>query len=229
MFPNIRADLAHYSRYCYRGKPVWRILPRLFLAHPAAAGVLWFRFGSLAWRMPVPVFRQVLQLAYLVGLPLVRVYSGVQIQPDTVIGPGLAILHFGGVVIAPGTQIGSNCLLHHNVNIVMMRDSHGAHIGDNFYAGVGTTIIEAVTIEDNVTAGAGCIITKCVPKDAIVAGVPARILRFRQPKEAPSENRTLRGRSALWLSVPEAALPVADGAGASDEAGGVAAPGRSGR
>lgn len=226
MFKNIRADLQHYSRYCFHGKPVWRVLLRTLYVHPASAAVVWYRFGNLAWQTRLPILRQALQLAYLVAMPLVRLYSGVQIQPNTVIGPGLAILHFGGVVIAKGTVIGRNCLLHQNVNIVMMRDNHGARIGDNFYAGVGTTIVEAVTIEDNVTAGAGCVITKSVPKDAVVAGVPARILRFREPKEMPSENRTLGSLPAQWLSVPEVASPAADPPGGSGTTVDMAAPKR---
>jgi serine O-acetyltransferase len=123
----------------------------------------------------------------------------------------LAILHFGGVVIARGTQIGRNCLLHHNVNIVAMRDNRGAHIGDHFYAGVGATVIEAVIIEDNVTAGAGTIITKSVPENAVVAGVPARILRLRQHGENPTENKTLSKRPAAWLRAPDAAQHASDG------------------
>jgi serine O-acetyltransferase len=137
-------------------------------------------------------------------MPLVRVFTGVQIQPHTVIGPGLAILHFGGVVITRECEIGPNCLLYHNVSLVTMRSNHGPRIGANFYAGVGTTVIGEVTIEDDVTCGAGSMVTRSVPKDAVVAGVPARILRFRVQGENNAENRTLGAQTPGWMSLPPA-------------------------
>lgn len=202
MFQYVREDLAHYSRFCYGGKPAWRVLHRILFAHPASAAVIWYRFGSMAWTMKAPVIRQLFQIFYLLFLPAIRLYAGVQILPRTKIGPGLAILHFGGVVITEDCEIGPNCLLYHNVSIVTMRSRVGPRIGANFYAGTGVTVIGTLTIEDNVTAGAGCIITKSVPKDAVIAGVPAKILRFREPNENPAENRTLPNRPAEWMKPP---------------------------
>jgi serine O-acetyltransferase len=202
MFDTVRADLNHYSRFCCRGKPLWRALPRILYAHPASAAVIWYRVGSFAWRSRVPVLRQILQVVYLLFMPAVRIYSGVQILPRTRIGPGLAILHFGGVVITEDCEIGENCLLYHNVSIVTMKNHVGPRIGDDFYAGTGATIIGTITIEDDVTAGAGCVITRSVPKDAVVAGVPARILRFRLAGEKNVENRTAPRRPAEWMKPP---------------------------
>lgn len=207
MFSNLREDLRHYSRYCYSGKPLWQVLPRILYAHPASAAVIWYRFGRAAQNLRIPLVRQALKLLYLVFLPAVRMYSGVQLLPTTEIGPGLAILHFGGVVVTPQTIIGRNCLLHHNVSIVAMRANRGATIGNNFYAGVGVTVIEAVTIEDNVTAGAAAVITKSVPRDAVVAGVPAKIIRFREAEENPADNMTLPEKPVSWLTQPEGITP----------------------
>lgn len=216
MFDNLRADLSHYSRFCYCGQPLWRALPRILFAHPASVAVVWYRFGSMAWRMKIPVLRQLLQFIYLLFMPLIRMYSGVQILPRTRIGPGLTILHFGGVIVTEDCEIGDNCLLYHNVSIVTMKSNIGPRIGSSFYAGTGATIIGTITIEDNVTAGAGCVITKSVPRDAVVAGVPARILRLRRPGEIPAENRTGPYHRPGWLSSPpDAASTVV--AGQADE------------
>lgn len=216
MFGNVRADLQHYSRFSCNGAPVWRVLLRILFTHPAAAAVVWYRLGFAAWHLRVPIVRQLLQLVYLLFLPLIRIYSGVQVLPQTRIGPGLAILHFGGVVIAKGVEIGEGCLLYHNVSIVTMKNRRGATIGANFYAGTGATIIGKVTIEDNVTVGAACVVTKSLPQDAVVAGVPARIIRFRQPGEMPSENKTIPDRPAGWLTPPEGVRPSITGDGQSE-------------
>lgn len=214
MLENVRADLRHYSRYCYRRKPIWRILPRVLYSHPASVAVVWYRFGKAAWRSRIPFLREILKLMYLVGIPFVRQYAGAQIHLDTKIGPGLVILHFGGVVLSRGVEIGENALLHHNVNIVTMRDNRGARIGSHFYAGVGVIVIEAITIEDHVTAGAGSVITKSVPRDAVVAGVPAKILRFRDPREDFAENKSLGRHTAKWMEAPiNHASPPSNGIG----------------
>jgi serine O-acetyltransferase len=207
MLSSILADLRHYSRFCCGGKPLWRAIIKTLYAHPASTAVIWYRLGSFAWGLKVPVARQLLQLIYLLGMPLVRMYSGIQILPRTKIGPGLVILHFGGVVITEDCEIGENCLLYHNVSIVTMKNHVGPRIGSNFYAGTGATIIGTITIEDNVTAGSGCVITKSVPRDAVVAGVPARILRFRLPDENPTENRTGPNRLPGRLSAPDSQEP----------------------
>jgi acetyltransferase-like isoleucine patch superfamily enzyme len=49
---------------------------------------------------------------------------------------------------------------------------HGASIGS------GSTILSKVTIGENAIVGAGSVVTKDVPANAIVAGNPAKVLRF---------------------------------------------------
>jgi acetyltransferase-like isoleucine patch superfamily enzyme len=44
--------------------------------------------------------------------------------------------------------------------------------------GSGATILAKVTIGENAIVGAGSVVTKDVPPNAIVAGNPARVLRF---------------------------------------------------
>ena len=130
-----------------RTVPAQEAVAGLRTAHPAALAVIFYRFGAWAWRLRVPVLREALLIVYAAGMPFVRALTGVQIQPQTRIGPGLTILHFGGVVITRECEIGPNCLLYHNVSLVTMRSRRGPRIGANFYAGVGATVIGEVTIE----------------------------------------------------------------------------------
>ena len=52
-----------------------------------------------------------------------------------------------------------------------------AVIGDNCYISTGVTILAPVKIGNNVTIGAGAVVTKDIPDNCVVAGVPARIIK----------------------------------------------------
>lgn len=53
------------------------------------------------------------------------------------------------------------------------------HIGNDVWIGYGALIIGGVTIGDGACIGAGAIVTKDVPPYAVVAGAPAKIIRYR--------------------------------------------------
>jgi serine O-acetyltransferase len=54
------------------------------------------------------------------------------------------------------------------------------NVGDNCYVGSGAIIIGPVTIGDNVTIGAGALVNKDIPDNAIVAGIPAKVISYRK-------------------------------------------------
>ena len=56
-------------------------------------------------------------------------------------------------------------------------------IGNDVWIGVRVMIMGGVSIGDGAVIGAGSIVTKDVPPYAVVAGVPARIIRYRFPQQ----------------------------------------------
>ena len=52
-------------------------------------------------------------------------------------------------------------------------------VGDNCYFGLDSKIFGPVTIGNNVIVGANSVITKDIPDNAVVGGVPAQIIRFQ--------------------------------------------------
>lgn len=57
--------------------------------------------------------------------------------------------------------------------------------------GSGSTILSRITIGENAIVGAGSVVTKNIPANAIVAGNPARLLRYL-PRQEASQVRELR-------------------------------------
>ncbi len=53
-------------------------------------------------------------------------------------------------------------------------------IGNNVYIAKGSIVMGGITIGNNVTIGANAVVTKPIPDNAIVAGVPTKILRTKE-------------------------------------------------
>ena len=55
--------------------------------------------------------------------------------------------------------------------------AHPITVGKNVWIGSHATILSGVTIGDNSVVAAGAVVTKSVPANTVVAGVPARIVK----------------------------------------------------
>jgi acetyltransferase-like isoleucine patch superfamily enzyme len=53
-------------------------------------------------------------------------------------------------------------------------------VGNNVWIGYGACVLRGVTVGDNAVIGTSAVVTKDVPANAVVAGVPARIIRMRE-------------------------------------------------
>ena len=110
------------------------------------------------------------------------------------VGAGTIFGHHCTLVALRDLEIGADCLI---ANLVDIRDNdhnfadldlpireQGASvapvkIGRNVWLGTKVTVIKGVTIGDNAIVGANAVVTKDIPANAIAAGVPARVIRFR--------------------------------------------------
>ena len=97
---------------------------------------------------------------------------------------GLRIEHCGNLVINGHSRIGENCILHGS-NCVGNNGKTSAtpRIGNNVRLGVGAKVIGDVELADNVTVAAGAVVIKsCLIQGAVLAGVPAQIVKVYDEK-----------------------------------------------
>lgn len=90
-------------------------------------------------------------------------------------------VHIGNnVSVSAGAMIITAYLDYEKLKLKRKSDIHGHKpvvIGNNSQLGAGSIILPGVVVGDNVIVGAGSVVTKDVPNNNIVAGVPAKIIK----------------------------------------------------
>jgi serine O-acetyltransferase len=105
---------------------------------------------------------------------------GIEIWDNT-FESGLTIYHAGNIVVNGMSKIGKNCKLHGSNCIGNDGKTLKSPVmGDNVRLGVGAKVIGDVYIANNVTIAAGAVVIhSCDEEGAVLAGVPARIVRYK--------------------------------------------------
>ncbi len=99
--------------------------------------------------------------------------------PENVFGPGLAIVHYGTIIINVNARIGKNCRIHACTNIGASGGKIKApQIGDNVYIAPGAKIYGDITIANNIAIGANAVVNKSFKEEGIfIAGNPAKKIK----------------------------------------------------
>ena len=89
--------------------------------------------------------------------------------------------HPVGIVIDKDVILGKGCILYQNITIGKKYGSEGKSpiIGNNVRIYANSCVIGDIKIGDNAVIGAGSVVIKDVPANAVVAGNPAKIIKYR--------------------------------------------------
>ncbi|WP_292011093.1 serine acetyltransferase [Chryseobacterium sp.] len=114
-----------------------------------------------------------------------QIKYGYQIYPETEIGEGFYLGHWGSLVINPNAKIGKNCNIAQGVTIGQQNRGKNKGfpvIGDDVWIGTNAVIVGGINIENNVLIAPNSYVNFDVPANSIVMGNPAKIY--------PSEDAT---------------------------------------
>ena len=115
---------------------------------------------------------------------LSRFLTGIEIHPRANIGKNLFIDHGMGVVIGETSEIGDNVTIYHMATLGGISPSVNSNeqrnikrhptLKDNVVVGSGAQILGPVTVGKNAKIGANAVVTKDVPENAVMVGIPAK-------------------------------------------------------
>lgn len=104
----------------------------------------------------------------------------VRFEKNVFLNHHLTLMSIGGITIGDNVQIGPNVTLvtdNHDLQDHQILRCHPITLQNNVWVGAGTIILPGVTVGANAIIGAGSVVTKDVPANAVVAGNPARVIR----------------------------------------------------
>lgn len=134
-----------------------------------------YRFARKLHRRGVPLLPDLLRVA------IYYLHSS-YIPYEAELGEGTQLGYGGiGVVVHKGAKVGRHCLISQQVTI-SSRSAHDGvpEIGDYVRIGAGAKILGNVRIGDFAVIGANAVVLRDVPAGAVVAGIPARVLRSQE-------------------------------------------------
>ena len=113
-----------------------------------------------------------------------RFLTGIEIHPKAKIGENLFIDHGMGVVIGETSEIGNNVTIYHMVTLGGISPSIESNeqrnvkrhptLKDNVVVGSGAQVLGPIEVGKNAKIGANAVVTKDVPENAVMVGIPAK-------------------------------------------------------
>ena len=152
----------------------------IILSYPGVKAIFFHRIANFFFVAKLDIFaRMISQFS--------RFMTGIEIHPKAKIGKNLFIDHGMGVVIGETSEIGDNVTIYHMVTLGGISPSINSDeqrnvkrhptLRDNVVVGSGAQVLGPVIVGNNAKIGANAVVTKDVPENAVMVGIPAKNVR----------------------------------------------------
>jgi len=171
--PGILALLREDVTCVFDRDPAARNLFDVLTCYPGIHALVTHRVANAAWRRGL---RWPARFLSYLG----RWLTNIDIHPGATIGRRFFIDHGACVVIGETAEIGDDVTLYHGVTLGGTSWNKGKRhptLKDGVLVGAGAKILGPITVGANARVGANSVVTKNVPNDMTVVGIPGRIVR----------------------------------------------------
>lgn len=172
-FKRLRMDIAAAKA----NDPAARSKFEIWLTYSGVHALSWHRWANFLYRIHLKLLaRMTSQWA--------KFLTGIEIHPAAKIAPGVFIDHGQGVVIGETAEIGTGTVLYQGCTLGGTGKEVGKRhptVGEYCVISAGAKVLGNITIGSYAKVGAGAVVLKNVPPYATVVGVPARIVRIKDP------------------------------------------------
>lgn len=168
-FKDIREDI----NSIFDRDPAARTFFEVITTYPGVHALIFHRFTHKLYRLNLKWLARIIA-------NIVRWYTGIEIHPGAQIGRRFFIDHGVGIVIGETAEIGDDVTLYHGVTLGGTTWSKGKRhptLMNNVVVGAGAKVLGPIIIGAGGRIGCNAVVTKDVPDNATVIGVPGRVIK----------------------------------------------------
>ena len=152
--------------------PASRSYLEIVVCYQGAHAVFFHKISNFFWKLKLKLLGRIIS-------NISRFLTGIEIHPAVKIGKNFFIDHGMGIVIGETTVIGDNVSIYQGVTLGgtkwEKRKRHPS-ISDNVVIGAGAKVLGPITVGKNSKIGANSVVTRNVPSNTVVVGIPARVV-----------------------------------------------------
>ena len=152
--------------------PASRTYLEILLCYPGIHSIFFYKISNIFWKLKIKILARFLS-------HIARFLTGIEIHPAVKIGKNLFIDHGMGVVIGETSIIGDNVTIYQGVTLggtKHIKKKRHPTISDNVTIGAGAKVLGPIKVGKNSKIGANSVVTKNVPSNTTVVGIPGRII-----------------------------------------------------
>ena len=152
--------------------PAARCNLELLTCYPGLHAVFFHKISNFFWKLNLKLIARMIS-------HISRFLTGIEIHPAVKIGKNIFIDHGMGVVIGETTIIGDNVSIYQGVTLggtKWEKKKRHPTINDNVIIGAGAKVLGPISVGKNSKIGANSVVTRNVPSNSTVIGIPARVI-----------------------------------------------------